>query len=225
MLVRENPAAYLLDEPIAHLDAKLRHQMVGEIKRIHEELKTTMLYATPDAGEAVALADEIIFLHEGSLVQKGAPEDLVLKPVNTFVAEFIGDPKINFFQGQMVRRDGDYVFKNSSGNFILQKEDFKALHEKHSFEEDQDIIIGVRPQFCSFSIEKPDYNCLDVPLRVCLIELRGDSVVITLELGDEHYLIKVKEVDNRLKIDSNIYFTFNPHNVHIFDSSGQNLIC
>ena len=224
MLVRENPAAYLLDEPIAHLDAKLRHQMVGEIKRIHEELKTTMLYATPDAGEAVALADEIIFLSDGCLMQQGTPEDLVLKPANTFVAEFIGDPKINFFQGKLVRSNGNYIFENKDGNFLLHKDDYITIHEKYAFEEGQEVILGVRPQYCSYSFEKPDYNCLDAPLRACLIELRGDSVVITGEIGEEHYLIKVTEVDSRLKIDNNIYFVFNPHHIHIFDLSGQNLI-
>jgi len=224
MLVRENPSAYLLDEPIAHLDAKLRHQMVGEIKRIHEELKNTMLYATPDAGEAVALADEIIFLNNGELIQMGSPEDLVLKPANTFVAGFIGDPKINFFKGKIIRRNGDFIFRNSVGNFLITKKDFEFLTQRYRFEEDQNIILAIRPQYCSYTFEKPEYNCIDAPLGVCLVELRGDSVVITLESGDEHYLIKVQEVDNRLEIDSSIWFTFNPVHIHIFDEAGQNLV-
>ncbi|MCD6446829.1 MAG: ABC transporter ATP-binding protein [Candidatus Marinimicrobia bacterium] len=224
MLVRENPSAYLLDEPIAHLDAKLRHQMVGEIKRIHKELGKTMLYATPDADEAIALADEIIFLNEGRLVQIGSPEDFILKPANTLVAEFIGDPKINFFNGKMMKKDGDFIFKSRQCSILIRQDDFSLLQRKYAFEENQNITLAIRPQYCSYSYEKPEYNYLDTPLCVCLEELRGDSVVLSLGLEDERYLVKVKEIDNRLKIGDNIWLTFNPHHVHIFNEAGQNLI-
>jgi len=158
------------------------------------------------------------------LVQIGSPEDFILKPANTLVAEFIGDPKINFFNGKMMKKDGDFIFKSRQCSILIRQDDFSLLQRKYAFEENQNITLAIRPQYCSYSYEKPEYNYLDTPLCVCLEELRGDSVVLSLGLGDERYLVKVKEIDNRLKIGDNIWLTFNPHHVHIFNEVGQNLI-
>ncbi|MBN2324852.1 MAG: ABC transporter ATP-binding protein, partial [Spirochaetes bacterium] len=155
MLVRENPAAYLLDEPIAHLDAKLRHQMVGELKRIHAELKATMLYATPDAEEAIALADVIIFISEGQIVQIGTPEELILKPATMFVAEFVGEPKINFFPCTL---KGEGVFEGETQKIVIDSEGFKMLQKKYAFSNGQRVNLAIRPQYCGFSVEKPKTN-------------------------------------------------------------------
>jgi multiple sugar transport system ATP-binding protein len=221
MLVRENPAAYLLDEPIAHLDAKLRHQMVGELKRIHSELKTTMVYATPDAEEAVALADTIIFIHEGKILQIGNPEELILEPATMFVAEFIGEPKINFFSCTV--KDGN-MFEGKNQKINLDSNSFRKLEEKYRFKSGQRVTIGIRPQYCSFTSKKPDKNYVDPEMNVNVIEPRGDSVIITLWAGEESYHIKQKELEGTLKMYSKVWMLLEPANIHVFDENGNNLL-
>jgi multiple sugar transport system ATP-binding protein len=221
MLVRENPAAYLLDEPIAHLDAKLRHQMVGELKRIHMELKATMLYATPDAEEAIALADIIIFIDGGQIVQVGTAEEMILEPATMFVAEFIGEPKINFFQCSVKEEN---VFEGETQRIHIDPESFKKLQEKYAFSKGQRINIGIRPQYCSFATKRPKTNHVDPEMNVNVIEPRGDSVIITLWAGKEICHIKQKELKGELKMYSKVYMTVEPSNIHIFDENGKNLI-
>ncbi len=102
-LVRE-PAVFLLDEPIAHLDAKLRNRMHAELRRIQKQLGTTTIYATPDYAEAMAMADRLAVAHEGRAVQVGPPLEVYFNPANEFVARFMGDPPMNFFDCEIVSR-------------------------------------------------------------------------------------------------------------------------
>lgn len=221
MLVRENPAAYLLDEPIAHLDAKLRYQMIGELKRIHSELKATMVYATPDAEEAIALADVIVFINNGEIIQIDAPEELILEPATMFVAEFIGEPKINFFPCTV--RDGD-LFEGETQKIYLDNKDFKQLQEKYGFKTGQRVTIGIRPQYCSFTSQKPDKNYVYPEMEVNVVEPRGDSVIITLWAEKEPYHIKQKELGGELKMYSKVWMLLEPANIHVFDENGRNLL-
>jgi len=221
MLVRERPAAYLLDEPIAHLDAKLRHQMVGELKRIHTELKATMVYATPDAEEAIALADVIIFISGGRIIQAGTPEDLILKPKTMFVAEFVGEPKINFFACTV---KGEGVFEGKTQKVRIDSEGFKLLQKKYSFEKGQRVNIGIRPQYCGSATGKPKTNFIEPEMNVNVIEPRGDSVIVTLWSGKDNCHIKQKELVEGLEMDAKVYMTLQPQHIHIFDENGINLI-
>lgn len=221
MLVREKPAAYLLDEPIAHLDAKLRYQMVGELKRIHTELKATMVYATPDAEEAIALADVIVFIHNGEIIQIGAPEELILVPATMFVAEFIGEPKINFFSCVV---SGGNLFEGETLKIHLDSASFKQLKEKYNFKTGQRVNLGIRPQYCSFTTKRPDKNYVDPEMEVNVIEPRGDSVILTLWAGKETYHIKQKELEGELKMYSKVWMSLDPLNIHIFDENGRNLL-
>jgi multiple sugar transport system ATP-binding protein len=100
-LVRE-PAVFLLDEPIAHLDAKLRNRMHAELRRIQKRLGTTTIYATPDYTEAMAMADRLAFVDQGRAFQVGPPLEVYFNPANEFVARFMGDPPMNFFDCEVV---------------------------------------------------------------------------------------------------------------------------
>jgi multiple sugar transport system ATP-binding protein len=224
MLVRENPAAYLMDEPIAHLDAKLRHQMIGEIKRIHTELQSTIVYATPDAEEALALADQVVFLNEGRIVQIGNPENLITQPENMFVAEFIGDPAMNFFQGILVQEDNVIRFNGEAVRMLLDKALVGPLLGRYRLDRDSKVNLGIRPQYCSYSFQEPSSNYIEGQMRVCILEPRGDSVVVTLEHKKRFYLLKMKEIDPALQIDKEVWMTADPGHFHLFDELGQNLI-
>ena len=98
-----NPRIFLFDEPLSNLDAQLRDEMRGEIKRLHQELATTMIYVTHDQIEAMTLADRIVLMRDGLIEQQGAPLDLFERPASTFVAGFLGSPRMSFLPGQLVR--------------------------------------------------------------------------------------------------------------------------
>ncbi|TIT06467.1 MAG: sugar ABC transporter ATP-binding protein, partial [Mesorhizobium sp.] len=109
-IVRD-PQVFLFDEPLSNLDAKLRVQMRGEIKALHQRLGTTTIYVTHDQIEAMTMADKIVVLHDGLVEQIGAPLDLYDRPANLFVAGFIGSPSMNFIRGRI--EEG--VFRSASG--------------------------------------------------------------------------------------------------------------
>ena len=106
-----NPAVYLMDEPLSNLDAQLRLQTRTELKRLHQELGTTMVYVTHDQGEAMTLGGRIAILQNGSIVQVGAPLELYRQPANTFVATFLGSPPMNLLDE---RRNGTTVQASAS---------------------------------------------------------------------------------------------------------------
>ena len=98
-----NPRVFLFDEPLSNLDAQLRDEMRGEIKRLHQEIATTMIYVTHDQVEAMTLADRIVLLRDGVIEQQGAPLDLFERPATLFVAGFLGSPRMNFVKGRLER--------------------------------------------------------------------------------------------------------------------------
>src|ERR1700754_850014 len=102
-----NPRVFLFDEPLSNLDAQLRDEMRGEIKRLHQEIATTMIYVTHDQIEAMTLADRIVLLREGQIEQQGPPLDLFERPASRFVAGFLGSPRMSFLPGSVVRQDGE----------------------------------------------------------------------------------------------------------------------
>ena len=109
------PSAFLFDEPLSNLDAKLRVDMRTEIKRLHQLLKTTTVYVTHDQVEAMTLADRITVLRAGSIEQVGTPAELYDRPANLFVAEFIGSPAMNLIDGKLVRQNGTVVAQVERG--------------------------------------------------------------------------------------------------------------
>ena len=113
-LVR-NPQAFLMDEPLSNLDAKLRVQMRAELKRFHQELNATVIYVTHDQLEAVTMADRIAVMHLGVLQQYATPDEIYNRPLNTFVAGFIGSPAMNLLRGQVTTPDGQVAVAGESG--------------------------------------------------------------------------------------------------------------
>src|SRR3712207_2636838 len=102
-----NPKLFLFDEPLSNLDAQLRDEMRGEIKRLHHEIATTMIYVTHDQIEAMTLADRIVLMKDGVVEQQGAPLELFERPASLFVAGFLGSPKMNFLPGRLSRAEGN----------------------------------------------------------------------------------------------------------------------
>jgi multiple sugar transport system ATP-binding protein len=143
-IVRE-PAAFLMDEPLSNLDAKLRVQMRAEIARLQRDLEVTTIYVTHDQTEAMTLGDRVAVLREGRLQQFDRPKELYERPVNLFVAEFIGSPAMNLVGADLVRVDGR-AFAQLGDQRLLLDEQVLAGHPGLARREGTRVIMGIRPE-------------------------------------------------------------------------------
>ncbi|MBN1893071.1 sn-glycerol-3-phosphate ABC transporter ATP-binding protein UgpC [bacterium] len=139
-IVRD-PKVFLFDEPLSNLDAKLRVQMRLEINRLHKRLETTMIYVTHDQVEAMTLGSKIVVLRDGVIQQTGSPLDLYDRPVNKFVAGFIGSPAMNFFSGK-VTGDGKMVFQSGPLSIAVSDDQKNKLKSFLGLP----VILGIRPE-------------------------------------------------------------------------------
>src|SRR5919112_2422582 len=155
-LVR-NPQAFLMDEPLSNLDAKLRVQMRAELKRFHQELNATVIYVTHDQLEAVTMADRIAVMHLGVLQQYATPDEIYNRPLNTFVAGFIGSPAMNLLRGQVTTHE-DQVAITGDGGWLLSLEDGTGRRALSS--STGQVIVGVRHGHIRLSME-PHAGCME----------------------------------------------------------------
>jgi len=197
---------YLLDEPIAHLDAKLRHRMRGEFKRIHKELGKTMIYVTHDYREALALADNIVVLNKGKIVQIGSPDELFSHPKTIFVATLLGEPPMNLLEFE----DSNPV---NGGIALIRKETriiIKGVNPVSG-----KVILGFR-DFTASLQQEADENFLEGTVYVS--ELVEDSRVFSIMVGDD--LVKVLASRNlQLEINQHVYIKLDPQALHFFDGT------
>jgi len=138
-----NARLYLFDEPLSNLDAQLRDEMRGEIKRLHQELGKTMIYVTHDQIEAMTMADRIVLMRDGVIEQAGAPLDLFERPATKYVAGFLGSPAMNFVEARFISRNDGLGTLLDDGT-LLQLPPARA--EKLSARSDQAVILGLRPE-------------------------------------------------------------------------------
>jgi multiple sugar transport system ATP-binding protein len=141
-LVRR-PAVSLFDEPIAHLDARLRHQLRGELKRLHHLHHTTTVYATPDYAEAIAMADKVAVISGGQLKQVGTPAEILEAPASAEVAQFVGDPPMNILPASLRRHDEQTWINLGGSEFPAPPELVKRV-ESGTLK--QEVLIGIRPK-------------------------------------------------------------------------------
>jgi ABC-type sugar transport system ATPase subunit len=190
-IVRE-PDVFLFDEPLSNLDAALRVQTRLEIARLHERLGTTMIYVTHDQVEAMTLADKIVVLRDGRIEQVGSPIDLYENPANTFVAQFIGSPKMNFF----------------SAAELIDSEFSRELKAKET-----NAIVGIRSEH----LKQTDEKSAIVRAKIELTEHLGEYVLVHLitESGTE-FIAKSEKLPNAQRGEV-LHFGVDPQNVHLFD--------
>ena len=193
-IISENPIC-LMDEPLSNLDAKLRHQMRSEIRLLQKDLNITLIYVTHDQTEAMSMADKIVLLNEGEIVQQGRPKELYEKPENTFTAKFLGNPPMNLINLE-VEKEGNYIPIFGDKYFLKQKSDKKN-------------ILGIRPE--DIEISKEGVKC-----TINDLDYQGSDVVLSLQLGNQEIFARIdsKKVE---ELDNQVYINWDNNNIHFFD--------
>jgi multiple sugar transport system ATP-binding protein len=195
-IVRE-PRAYLMDEPLSNLDARLRVQMRGELKRLQHELGTTTIYVTHDQAEAMTLATRVAVMHRGRLQQFDTPLNIYNHPANRFVAEFVGSPSMNFIDGRV----DDGVFVSESIRVPVTRENADQL------------TIGIRPEDIRVLTEPQDGA---IPATVYVTELMGNETFVFLTAGNNR-LIARAPAEFRADVESPVWLRIASEKAHFFD--------
>jgi multiple sugar transport system ATP-binding protein len=182
-IVRE-PKLFLFDEPIAHLDAKLRAHMRGEIKHMQRTLGTTMIYVTHDQLEAMSMADMIAVMHEGELQQLGTPREIYNRPVNAWVAGFVGEPAMNFVDCNIEENGGKIRFSHPNFTISVTPKQARLLAEHTS----KTIRMGIRPDALAISLVKPKDE--HITGKIFVNELLGGDMIVDVDLVGERIRIK-----------------------------------
>jgi multiple sugar transport system ATP-binding protein len=204
-LVRD-PQVFLFDEPLSNLDAKLRVQMRGEIKELHQKLRTTAIYVTHDQIEAMTMADRIVVMRDGWIEQIGDPLTLYDRPANLFVAGFIGSPAMNFIPCRASRLNGRLAAVSEDG-ISLPATLPADVDEGHK------LVFGVRPEH--FAVGEGESG---LPARVTVVEPTGAETLVVGKIGETTVQISLKE-RRRLAPDDVIRVSPLPGTVHLFDAA------
>ena len=214
------PKVYLMDEPLAHLDAKLRNAMRTELKGIQAQFGTTSVYVTHDFMEALSLADRIAVINEGKVVQIGTGDAIYDLPINEFVATLMGDPEINIMPGKLSKEGSVYKFamKGSGREYELPVD--QDLFAKLDTLGVKNVDLALRPQHLRYSFEsKPGY----LPCTVYSYESIGNKSVIVAEIGGQQ-LRMIAPNGLRVKIDQDVYVDLDLSHSLFFDSESKDFM-
>jgi len=209
--VRE-PAAFLFDEPLSNLDAKLRADMRIELKRLHERLGRTIVYVTHDQIEAMTLATKVVVLDRGSIQQADTPENVYRRPANRFVASFVGAPTMNFIDGTLVR-EGEHVFFDT-GKGKLPLVDVPAQANEMV---GRTMTLGARPEHLMF-------DDAGISARVVLAEPTGPDQYVRLAVAGSEMTAR-SGPEQAFKSGSDIGIVIDGARMSLFDlENGQALL-
>lgn len=221
---------FLMDEPLSNLDAKLRVSMRAEIAKIHQRIGATTIYVTHDQTEAMTLADRIVIMSAtknsdgtgtiGRVEQIGSPQELYNKPINKFVAGFIGSPAMNFFN---VRLEGDEIIaENGDFNLVVPEGCLKVLKEKGY--DGKDLILGIRAE--DLHTDRPFLEAFpnaSVKAKVNISELLGAEYQLYCSVGQTEFISKV-DSRNNVTAGSEIVIGFDLNKAHFFDKETERTI-
>ncbi|WP_152048357.1 ABC transporter ATP-binding protein [Aureimonas psammosilenae] len=210
-IVRE-PKIFLFDEPLSNLDAELRVQMRVEIADLHQTLGNTMIYVTHDQVEAMTMADKIVVLKEGRIMQVGRPLDLYNRPANRFVAGFIGSPKMNFLRARVAEGDPSRRTIDVSGLKLTLDHPVEARN-------DEDLVFGVRPEHL-----RPGEGHKGLgQAHVQLVEHLGGSTVVYTKTDTGETTTVLLDGQQPIRSGETIPLSFDPSQSHLFREDGQRI--
>ncbi len=208
------PDVFLFDEPLSNLDAKLRVQMRLEIRKLHNDLKNTIIYVTHDQMEAMTLADRIVVMNHGQIEQIGTPLDLYHKPSTLFVAGFIGSPAMNFVDAR-ISDDGEQVYLDKNISFPITIDVPPIYYGKN-------ITLGIRPE----NIVLPkEHHTLRFELMITMIEAIGSDTLVYGHLPNSTHMLTARLPGKWQADGSNaVTVTVKPNSLHMFDKDTQERI-
>ncbi len=209
-IVRD-PDIFLFDEPLSNLDAKLRVEMRTEIKSLHRRLETTIVYVTHDQVEAMTMADRVVVMNDGVIEQASDPTTLYQKPVNLFVAGFIGAPSMNFMDGRITYIDGEYRFTTDSGMSLTLPVD--SAQQFDSVMGDP-IVLGLRPEH----VEGVNESASSVSMTVKSVEPLGPHTLLIGSVDGVNFTAQLP-AGTRAKPDDFIPIQLNLSKAHFFHRS------
>lgn len=212
------PKVLLLDEPLSNLDAKLRVDMRSEIKRLHHELGTTIIYVTHDQVEALTMSTRIAIFFEGKLEQVATPMDIYQNPVSLRVADFIGNPRVNFVKGTGAMEEGGSLKVSSQlGETVFSS---RLFTEDMPGEYSGECVIGIRPEKVKIFREAAPGR---IEGHVYSVQSAGSETTVHVKVGTENILVKeigIKFYD----VDQKVYLEIDPDKANLFDKESGRLI-
>ena len=209
------PKAFLFDEPLSNLDAKMRVQMRMEISKLHTRLASTMIYVTHDQVEAMTMGDRIVVMKDGVIQQVAEPLELYDRPVNQFVAGFIGSPPMNFFTGAIEQRSGGVWFTSEDLSVRLDEQKAARL-AKHT---GKPVVFGIRPEDISDALfvaqSNPDHQ---VKAKVEVIEPMGAEIYLYLKAGRHSFVARVG-ASLSAEVNQQLTMVMGMKKAHFFDAA------
>ncbi len=202
---------FLMDEPLSNLDAKQRVTMRSEITDIHRKVGATTIYVTHDQTEAMTMADRIVVMKDGYIQQVGSPYELYFKPVNMFVAGFIGEPPMNFMTSEV--KDG----KIQIGQTEL---DLDKITDIENYDKKASLVVGYRPEAIVLGVKE---NSVVVKATVELTELLGDNTNVYVDINGVKSILKVDPHDTP-EMDTEVVFSIPYESIYLFDKETEHVI-
>ncbi len=209
------PQAFLFDEPLSNLDAKLRVQMRGELGKLSERLETTIVYVTHDQIEAMTLADRIVIMNEGRIMQSGSPLEVYDNPKHRFVAGFIGSPAMNFVDVHVVEENGSLFVKGANFKLLIPE----SFRERYLKVKDQEATLGLRPQYLYDKALKGSFPGSEtMRITVEVVEPVGSEVILLASCGSDQITACVEPQTNA-KPHFDLDLLVDMNRMHLFDKS------
>ncbi|ESA34739.1 atp-binding subunit of an abc-type osmolyte transporter [Leptolyngbya sp. Heron Island J] len=215
-----NPSAFLMDEPLSNLDAKLRVQARAELNKLHKRLGTTFIYVTHDQVEAMTMGSRIAIMNQGILQQVDTPQTIYEQPNNIFVAGFLGSPSMNFLQAQVTGDNNQFWVKAANFSLPLSKN-----ADSISQYIDQTVVLGIRPE----SIYHPHYlppgiMPVDVQAEVSVVELMGHELIVYATLADGSEIVSRLDPRASLVPGETVTLQIDSKRIHLFDTETEQTI-
>lgn len=209
-MLAAQPEILLMDEPLSNLDAKLRMQMRAELKRMHNDLDVTVVYVTHDQEEALTLSTRIAVMNNGIIEQYDAPNQVYKNPATLFVADFMGNPQMNFLKVTSVVKAGGSELRFATGDTLLVKKSVQP----------GSFILGVRPEDLRIS---PRPVAQSLRGKVYAVLPAGSSVIIYASVGDQDVIVR-EERDTAVHIDQDVWVTFDEEYINVYDEHTERLV-